>query len=285
MFSLNRYWRYLTLSIALVALFVLGSSISSLELEAGTLFNRETKEELSLLLSQFGEYRGIFLACIAIIPILVLVFTLIQQTRYQQMPAARRNNILAVLLQLIFLVLALLVIRRKILESENNPFNAGQLQPPEITFNGELERLPVDIPDTLAFLVGFALLGVIVVLILWLARKREKPSSPLQKIELEALGAISDIEDGADLRNVILRCYYEMNQAVEKQRGMKRAEGMTPREFENQLISLGIPQEPVLQLTRLFEDVRYGEKDMGSETEDLARKCLSAIASATRGAW
>lgn len=285
MFNLKSNWRYLSLSIALIALFVLGSSISSLELEAGTLFNRETKEELSLLLSQFGEYRGIFLACIAIIPILLLAFTLIQQTRYQQLPAARRNNILAVLLQLIFLVLAFLVIRRKILESENNPFNAGQLQPPEITFNGELERLPVDIPETLAFLVGFALLGVIVVLILWLARKREKPSSPLQKIELEALGAISDIEDGADLRNVILRCYYEMNQAVEKQRGMKRAEGMTPREFESQLVVLGIPQEPVLQLTRLFEDVRYGEKDMGSETEDLARKCLSAIASATRGAW
>jgi len=285
MFNLKSNLGYLYLFIALVTLFVLGSSISSLELEAGTLFNRETKEELSLLLSQFGDYRGMFLACIAIIPILFLAFTLIQQTRYQQIPAARRNNILAVLFQLIFLVLAFMVIRRKILENENNPFNAGQLQPPEITFNGELERLPIDIPETLAFLVGFALLGVIVVLVLWFARKREKPSSALQKIELEVIGAISDIEDGADLRNVILRCYYEMNQAVEKQRGMKRAEGMTPREFENQLVNLGIPQEPVLQLTRLFEDVRYGEKVMGSETEDLARKCLSAIASATRGAW
>ncbi len=285
MFNLKSNWRYLSLFIALVALFVLGSSISSLELEAGTLFNRETKAELSLLMSQFGDYRGMFLVCIAIIPILFLAFTLIQQTRYQQIPAARRNNILAVLLQLIFLVLALMVIRRKILESENNLFNAGQLQPPEITFNGDLERLPVDIPEILAFLVGFALLGVIVGFFLWFARKREAQSSPLQKIELEALGAISDIDDGADLRNVILRCYYEMNQAVEKQQGMKRAEGMTPREFENQLVSLGIPKEPILQLTRLFEDVRYGEKDMGRETEDLARKCLSAIASATSRAW
>jgi len=282
MFNLKKNWRYLTLSIALVAMFVLGSSISSLDLEAGTLFNRETIEELTVLLSQFSEYRGIFIACFAIVPILFLAFALIQQTRYQPMPAARRNNILAVLLQLIFLVLAFLVIRRKILEDENNPFSAGQLQPPEITFNGELDRIPVNIPESLAFLVGFTLLGLIVLLILWFTRKRAKPSNVFQKIELEAINAISEIDDGADLRNVILRCYYEMNQAVETQRGIKRADGMTPREFENQLVLLGIPQEPVLQLTRLFEDVRYGEKDMGSETEDLARKCLSAIASATR---
>jgi hypothetical protein len=263
---------------------MLASSISSLKLETGTLFNRETSEEFTFLLSQFGEYRGIFLACAAIIPILFLVFTLIQQTRYQQMPAARRNNTLAVLLQLILLVLAFLIIRRKMLENENNPLNAGQLQPPEITINGELERISIDIPETLAFVVGCALLGMIVFLVLWFVRKRRRPSSALQKIELEALGAISDLDNGLDLRNVILRCYYEMNRAVEMHRGIKRAEGMTPREFENQLVSLGIPQVPVSQLTRLFEDVRYGRKETGNETEELARKCLSAIASVSRGA-
>jgi hypothetical protein len=283
MINRNSYWRFISLSITLVALLVLSSSISNLKLEAGTLFNQETTEEISILLSQFGEYRGIFLICVAIIPLLFLAFALIQHTRYQQLPAARRNNILAVLLQLIFLVLAFLVIRRKMLENERNPLNIGQLQPPEIPSIGEFERLPIHIPEPVAFLVGFVLLGIIVTLILWSARKREKPPSVLQKIELEALGAISDIEKGIDLRNVILRCYFEMNQAVEMQRGIRRAEGMTPREFENQLVSLGIPPEPVSQLTRLFEDVRYGGKDIGDETEDIARKCLSAIASASKG--
>ena len=284
MFNLKINWRFLSMAIVLVALLVLASSLSSLKLEAGTLYDRETSEELTVLLTQFGEYRGLLLACAAIIQILFLAFTLIQQTRYQQMMVARRYNIIAVLLQLILLVVAFLVIRRKMLENKNNPLNVGQLRLPEITINGDMERLPIDIPETLAFLVGFALLAVIVVLVMWFARKREMPSSALHKIELKALGAITDIENGADLRNVILRCYYEMNQAVETQRGIKRAEGMTPREFENQLVSLGIPHEPVTQLTRLFEDVRYGGKIIGKETEDLARKCLSAIASATKGA-
>jgi hypothetical protein len=55
---------------------------------------------------------------------------------------------------------------------------------------------------------------------------------------------------------------------------------MTAREFQRRLGRIGIPEEPVAQLTKLFESVRYGSKETGPEEERLALRSLSAIVSA-----
>ena len=56
--------------------------------------------------------------------------------------------------------------------------------------------------------------------------------------------------EDANLRNVVMRSYYDMNRTVSEQ-GVKRAEGMTPREFEARLIQTGLPHRDVERLTRL----------------------------------
>ena len=66
----------------------------------------------------------------------------------------------------------------------------------------------------------------------------------------EAQAAIDDLESGVDLRNVILRCYCQMEDALKKQKGLKRHKGMTPREFETSLSGFGIPEQPLIILTR-----------------------------------
>ena len=42
---------------------------------------------------------------------------------------------------------------------------------------------------------------------------------------------------------------------------------MTPREFERLLSQHAFPQEPIKELTHLFEEVRYGRKMLGEEEE------------------
>jgi hypothetical protein len=55
---------------------------------------------------------------------------------------------------------------------------------------------------------------------------------------------------------------------------------MTPSEFEQALQGKGLPREPVHQLTHLFEEVRYGARQVGEREERQAIDSLSAIVAA-----
>ena len=80
-----------------------------------------------------------------------------------------------------------------------------------------------------------------------------------------------------------MRCYYDMVRVLNEERGITRPRAMTPREFEERLRELGIPDEPVRRLTRLFEEVRYGAKTPGESEEEQAIFCLNAIVWASKG--
>jgi hypothetical protein len=69
---------------------------------------------------------------------------------------------------------------------------------------------------------------------------------------------------------------------LSEQRNIQRPSHMTPREFETALAGQGLPRDPVQQLTRLFEDVRYGTRQPGEREERLALDSLAAIVSASQ---
>jgi len=62
-----------------------------------------------------------------------------------------------------------------------------------------------------------------------------------------------------------------------KKRGIARTKDMTPREFEKSLRPTRLPHEALYQLTRLFEEIRYGNKAPGEKENRNAIKCLRAI--------
>lgn len=107
--------------------------------------------------------------------------------------------------------------------------------------------------------------------------EREPVLPPLFEISQEAEDALSDLRSGADLRNVVVRCYLEMGRIVAEWRGIQRSQSMTPREFELSLADLGLPKEPVINLTRLFETVRYGTNKPSAADEAAAESSLTAI--------
>jgi hypothetical protein len=122
--------------------------------------------------------------------------------------------------------------------------------------------------------------GLVVGVIYLYLRSRQPKAKPLNRIAFEAQEALDAIQSGGDLREVIIRCYFEMNKTVNDARSLKRGLDMTPREFELFLHERGLPKEPVHQLTQLFEQVRYGAFVPGRKEERIAVSSLSSIISA-----
>lgn len=90
-----------------------------------------------------------------------------------------------------------------------------------------------------------------------------------------AAGRAADrIDDaGSDVDNEIYRAWKEMTDLLE----VDRPDSSTPREFATAAVEAGIDREYVDELTRLFEEVRYGDVETTSEMETRAVDVLRRI--------
>ena len=66
-------------------------------------------------------------------------------------------------------------------------------------------------------------------------------------------------------------------------RGIERSRTMTPAEFQAELVRRGLPANPVANLTRLFEQVRYGRQTVGEAEQKRATENLAAVVEYCRG--
>jgi hypothetical protein len=166
-------------------------------------------------------------------------------------------------------------------ESDETEFEQANILPEPTP--GESFEDPPDLIDwvSAATTAGIIVIAAVGIVLLW--RNREKflnRKPPLEIISDEAEATLAEIRAGANLRDAVMQCYYDMSQALKKGRGLERQEGMTPREFEEVLERAGIPDRSVRRLTRLFEMVRYGGQ-IASERDKLeAIDCLQAIVQA-----
>lgn len=154
----------------------------------------------------------------------------------------------------------------------------------------EVEMLPVEIaipvagpplaplPASLLWLVWIGLAGLVLLLVIQVARVRARPKVAPDPLAVEAEQAIEAIRAGQGLSNVIIRCYQQMSRILQREQGLALEETMTAREFEALLEQRGFPNPPVRQLTRLFEIARYATQAPGPAEEAQALDCLNAIA-------
>jgi hypothetical protein len=172
-----------------------------------------------------------------------------------------------------------------------------EVAPPEQDLLQPLAGIPedapvadVDAPPPQWFLSavsgGCALLVAMVLVGLgWLVwRSRRRQVRPLVQLAQQAEEAVEAIQAGADLRDTVMRCYYEMSQVLHRQRGIRRPQAMTPREFAASLEEVGLPTEAIRRLTELFEKVRYGAKPLGQDEGSQALTCLETIIEFCRSA-
>jgi hypothetical protein len=128
----------------------------------------------------------------------------------------------------------------------------------------------------LIWLAGLCLAATLVGLGLWFIFR---PASHLNtdRLTLQAEWALQTLKSGGDLKNVIVRCYWQMEQVLKEEQGIEKETAMTVREFEHLLEARGMPQLPVHQLTQLFEMVRYGRRATSAADEHQAIEAFTAI--------
>jgi len=162
------------------------------------------------------------------------------------------------------------------------PAPAEELPPaPEVAYTPE-PRQWLLVVATVA--VALVVTGIVIAVGWTIWRRRQRPSPSLDRLAEQAEEAIDAIEAGADLKDTVSRCYVEMMEVLREERGLHRQRAMTPREFEARLEEAGVPTTQVRRLTRLFEQVRYGNKRLGKEEERQAVIALTSIVRFCQGA-
>jgi len=275
--------------VAMVAMFLLSTGVSGLDLSVSPgpfpfriKIPRIQRGEMPPLPEEVWTVPlgGLSLLTLVLLPVL-LVYLLVS-------PEARRRTLRAIGLALTFFLIFQQLHRRlggffrpALLELEGiSEWGGGvSLTPPEEFLASPPRWLVWGISVVLALVVAAFLGGI--AWVIW--RRTHRGENLLEELAQEAQGAIASLQAGDELRNAVLRCYAGMIRVLSKQRGIERQKAMTPREFENHLWKTGLPHEAVHQLTRLFEEVRYGAKAPGQVQEQQAMACLQAIVEACGG--
>jgi hypothetical protein len=121
--------------------------------------------------------------------------------------------------------------------------------------------------------------GLLILLALgaWrILKGRYKPGeTELPGVSQIAARAAADLERGAELSDIVLRCYREMCEILSRK--VRPSGEMTAREFAQQLRQEGVHEQEVTKLTSLFEHVRYGRYATGPEERKEAIEALKAI--------
>jgi len=131
-------------------------------------------------------------------------------------------------------------------------------------------------PMSLIWIAGLGLAALLVGVGLWFIFHQAARARP-DPLVLQAEWALQALQKGADLKNVIVRCYWQMEEVLKEKQGIEMKTAMTVREFEGLLESRGVPHLPVHQLTQLFEMARYGRRLTSAEDEGRAVEALTAI--------
>jgi hypothetical protein len=200
-----------------------------------------------------------------------------------------RKLLLRTFIVMLLLLFVLNILRSsepgEIVEDELEPAQVGE---ESIGQGGEdLSETPDFVSDPpnwfmLVVNVVVALLLAVAFWYLWrFMRAREDDTQTLLAQQAET--ALSDLAAGGDLKDVIMRCYASMSQVLYRSRNVRRAEAMTPREFETHLAQIGLQDHYIQRLTRLFESVRYGANAPGEPARREAVDCLRAIVRAYEG--
>lgn len=283
----NRTWYILLSIVAMSAIVILAGGVSNFDMTSEgqllpSLPRPEEGAEGAAPATPILEvaFRVLFTVAGALLPFAIILYLI--------SPEARKRLLRDLIALLIVLLPLYLLWRAQPGTFETiGGIQAPQAEPqelppaPDVTFEPRPQQWLI-----LVVTIGVALLvSALLVGLGWMIwRRRQRPSPSLDQLAQEAQDAIDAIEGGADLKDTVTQCYFEMMQALEEQRGIKRQRAMTPREFEAELEKLGVPTTQVRRLTRLFEAVRYGDKHLGAEEERQAVISLTSIVRFCRSA-
>jgi hypothetical protein len=279
----HRIWMLVGLGSAIVTLMLLASGLAGLTFRPGHMY------DFGALRPPTGAptptpaadlrpptWLSVVVTLLVLATLLYLVINLIISRKF------RRELLMRTISMLIFIMLVYLVLSalRGTPLLGDRPSDATPVPPPPPP-SGEPFPTFVANPAPWLIIAVSAILAALLIGGIWLLWRRTRASpAPLTRLADEAQAALANIQTGADLRDAVLRCYREMGQILSEQHAIERPRGTTRREFEQQLVAVGLRDEHIQQLTRLFERVRYGARQANEREEREAVVCLTAIVQA-----
>lgn len=280
----------LLLLMGLIALVLLASGLSDLDLKPGRTFViTGTEETITGVTDVFTIPSEIMVAIIAVtifvIGLIVIIIRLLQGKE------TIKEELLALFFFTIFALAFTWVLSEMISQVDEELLPQAQGNEPlfdvmelvsEVEVAGE-ETPPEPSEGFVIVVAGIVGLGLLGVGYFMYRRFFNRPAAAtLAQLALDAEATLLKLQvEDANLRDVVMRSYFDMSKTVSEQ-GVYRAEGMTPREFEERLIAAGLPRRDVERLTRLFEEVRYGHVTAGERQKREAIACMQAIVAAAQ---
>lgn len=162
-------------------------------------------------------------------------------------------------------------------EPEKTPPGMGVPQEPDRPFP-TLEQVHVPAWATFLFvLIVLCVLGVAIFVVWRLWRARARPTAVEEFADLTRRYA-KELRSGAPVHETILRCYREMCHLLSERFHLEISRAMTAREFERRLAQIGVLEEHISRLSRLFEWARYSPARPTPEQEREALQLLEEIA-------
>lgn len=282
----------LLLLLGIVALILLASGLSDFNLKPGRAFAITSAEET---LSNQGvttftipaEVIAGIITGVIFLSGLIAIFI-----RFMQGKQAIKEELIALFLFTLFVLFFTYLLSEAVANVDPPAIPAAQEGNAGFDLEGliaEAEQNPVTPPAfnpsdglVLATGVGVTVMALTVGYFVYRRFWGQPAAATLDQLALSAEETLLQLQvEDANLRNVVLRAYYDMSRTVSEQ-GVTRAEGMTPREFEARMIQAGLPRRDVERLTRLFEEVRYGHVEAGERQKREAIACMEAIVAAAK---
>ena len=268
-------------AVLLFGLMILAGSLSQIELSPGETFNWSSLLKGSAFnpesaTTELGDEASQLPGSLVILFWLGLIAAFI----YAFFSAKHRYRALTALAMVTVFLFLRRIVGHRITELQGTAVNAVPFEV-EPASSAPLPQPPAyitDPPDWIIWVIG----GVVILLLVAVAfyvlyLRRQKEPDPQQLFVQEAEQALQELDAGGDVKDVVLRCYAQMEGVMRQSQDIKRQQSMTPREFEDQLAMAGFGDEHIGRLVRLFEEVRYGGHSSGNRAEREARDCLSAI--------
>ena len=272
--------------LGVLALVLLAGGLSTFTLQPGRVFQQPTYEAPDLTAPDgaiaptsdtFNTLlRGILAVLLVILPLTIILAMFSKQGRKRLLTNA------VMIAMLLFVLSRVQEVQQQAREAP--PAEQGLSNQIPGTIGEPLPPPPNPPSDEFVLIASLAIVVIGLVLAFWLGRRWLFPrqSSALTQIAEEADRARDALASGGALEDVVIRSYRQMNKIVAEARELRRPLSATPREFEDTLAGAGLPMGPLDDLTKLFEQVRYGGLVPGPAERKIAIDSLTAIAAACR---
>ena len=278
----KRLWTIFTLGLLLLTISLLAAGLSGLELLPGHRFLWDEATVSSSVGSPAGSFElsAFWKWVIAVVFWVLFPLSLL----YVILSPGARKRILRDIVWVLSAVAMLYLLVRAFQQLALFP-KGSEAQAPGTSI--PVESLPAvsefvsHPPPWLTFAISLLLITLVLGAIWYFWRRSHPPAgTSLERLVEEANEALENLRLGRGLKDTVVRCYRQMSHTLSEHRGLRRSRAMTPREFEQHLEGIGVQDEHIHQLTRLFEEVRYGAKSPNDRQEREAVLCLEAIVQA-----